>query len=147
MEERDGCRFGCLFLSRNVSHGSFSGRGRPTPVTTVNPFQDVTSSDYYYEAVLWAAENGITAGTSPTMFGPDDTVTRGQAMTFLYRAAGSPSVSGSSFGDVPASAYYADAVAWAAGRGITSGAGTDTFSPNSPCTRAQIVTFLYRDWV
>lgn len=121
--------------------------GSPAPVTAVTPFQDVTSGDYYYEAVLWAVENGITAGTSPTTFGSDDTVTRGQAMTFLYRAAGSPSVTGSSFGDVPASAYYADAVAWAVSHGITSGTGTDTFSPNSPCTRAQIVTFLYRDRV
>ena len=121
--------------------------GSMVPQETVNPFVDISDRDYFYEAVLWAVENGITAGTSPTTFGSDDTVTRGQAMTFLYRAAGSPSISGSSFGDVPASAYYADAVAWAVSHGITSGTGTDTFSPNSPCTRAQIVTFLYRDRV
>ena len=109
-----------------------------------NPFTDVSSSAYYYDAVLWAAEQGITSGTSATTFAPDATVTRGQTVTFLYRAAGSPTVTGSSFADVAADAYYADAVAWAVSEDITAGTGGNLFSPDAICTRAQIVTFLYR---
>lgn len=119
--------------------------GSPIPNAAGSPFQDVTESDYFYNAVLWAVENGITAGSSETAFAPDDTVTRGQAVTFLWRAAGSPAASGSSFTDVPADAWYAQAVAWAAAQGITSGTGDDTFSPEAPCTRAQIVTFLFQE--
>lgn len=119
--------------------------GSPKPVTAVNPFTDVSASAYYYEAVLWAVENSITHGTSDNTFSPDATVTRGQTVTFIWRANGSPMSSGSSFADVPASAYYADAVAWAVAEGITNGTSATTFGPDDPCTRAQIVTFLYRD--
>ena len=118
--------------------------GSPEPETTVNPFTDVSTNAYYYEAVLWAVEQGITNGTSATTFSPDATVTRSQTVTFLWRNAGSPVVSGSSFADVTADAYYATAVAWAAREGITSGTSATTFSPDAACTRAQIVTFLYR---
>lgn len=110
-----------------------------------NPFTDVSADAYYYDAVLWAVKEGITSGTSTTTFAPDMTVTRGQTVTFLYRAAGAPAVSGGSFADVAADAYYADAVAWAVKEGITSGTGGNSFSPDAPCTRGQIVTFLYRD--
>lgn len=119
--------------------------GSPEPKTTVNPFTDVSESAYYYEAVLWAVENGITSGTSATTFSPDATVTRGQTVTFLWRNAGSPAASGGSFADVAPDAYYAPAVAWAAREGITSGTSATTFSPDNACTRAQIMTFLWRD--
>lgn len=119
--------------------------GSPAPTATENPFTDVAESAYYHDAVLWAAENGITGGTSAGTFSPNATVTRAQTVTFLYRAAGAPAVSGGSFADVEADAYYADAVVWAAEQGITSGTTAETFSPAQACTRAQIVTFLYRD--
>lgn len=120
--------------------------GSPEPATTANPFTDVSASAYYYKAVLWAVEKGITFGTSPTTFSPDATVTRGQVVTFQYRAAGSPATSATNpFTDVHANDYFADAVIWAAGEGITSGTTATTFSPHANCTRAQIVTFLYRD--
>ena len=109
-----------------------------------NPFTDVSADAYYYDAVLWAVKQGITSGTSATTFAPDMTVTRSQTVTFLYRAAGTPAVSGGSFADVAADAYYADAVAWAVKEGVTSGTGGNSFSPDAPCTRGQIVTFLYR---
>lgn len=118
--------------------------GSPAPTSTTNPFTDVSSSAYYYDAVLWAVENDVTKGTSATTFSPDMTVTRGQTVTFLYRNAGSPVVSGTSFSDVAADAYYADAVVWAVSEGVTNGTSATTFSPNAACTRAQIVTFLYR---
>ena len=119
--------------------------GSPAPKTTANPFTDVQADAYYYDAVLWAVENGITTGTGDTTFSPDATVTRAQTVTFMYRTAGSPAVVGSSFSDVAEDAYYADAVAWAVEEGITAGTGSNTFSPDAACTRAQIVTFLYRD--
>ena len=118
--------------------------GSPAPKSAVNPFKDINANDYYYSAVLWAAENGITSGTGADTFSPTATVTRDQTVTFLYRAAGSPAVSGGSFSDVAANAYYAKAVAWASQHNITSGTGNGKFSPNAVCTRAQIVTFLYR---
>ena len=119
--------------------------GSPAPKGSSNPFADVRSSDYYYDAVLWAVENGITSGTSDTRFGSDEACTRAQSMTFLYRAAGAPAVTGdSAFTDVASSAYYADAVRWALAEGVTSGTSASTFSPDSDCTRSQIVTFLYR---
>ena len=125
---------------------TFLWRAAGSPKATgSNPFTDLQTDAYYYDAVLWAVENGITSGTSATTFGPDATVTRGQTVTFLYRANGSPAVSGNSFADVSADAYYADAVAWAVAEGITSGTGDNMFSPNADCTRGQIVTFLYRD--
>ena len=111
-----------------------------------NPFTDVSAEAYYYDAVLWAVEQGITSGTSATTFSPDATVNRGQTVTFLWRANGSPKADRANpFTDVDANAYYAGAVRWAVSEGITSGTSGNSFSPNADCTRAQIVTFLYQD--
>ena len=119
--------------------------GSPAPKSAANPFRDVRSTDYYYNAVLWAVENEITTGTGGDTFSPEATVTRGQTVTFLYRAAGSPDVAGeSSFRDVAESDYFAQAVAWASQNGVTSGTGNGKFSPKADCTRGQIVTLLYR---
>ena len=118
--------------------------GSPAPKTAEMPFADVEEDAYYAQAVLWAVENGITKGTSETTFSPNETCTRAHAVAFLYRLAGSPAVTGSSFQDVAADAYYNAAVAWAVQQGITKGTSETTFSPNETCTRAQIVTFLYR---
>ena len=119
--------------------------GSPAPKSTTNPFRDVRSTDYYYDAVLWAVENGITSGTGADTFAPNATVTRGQTVTFLYRAAGSPAVGGNAgFSDVNANDYYNSAVAWAAENNITGGVGNGNFAPNADCTRGQIVTLLYR---
>ena len=118
--------------------------GSPTPKTAEMPFADVAEDAYYAQAVLWAVENGITKGTSETTFSPDQTCTRAHAVAFLYRLVGSPAVTGSSFQDVAADAYYNAAVAWAVQQGITNGTSETTFSPDETCTRAQIVTFLYR---
>ena len=108
-------------------------------------FADVSADDYYYEAVLWAVSQGITLGTDDAHFSPDADCARGQLVTFLWRANGSPAVSGSNFGDVASDVYYANAVAWAVSEDITSGTGGNNFSPAAPCTRSQIVTFMYRD--
>lgn len=119
--------------------------GSPKVENGKNPFADVQADAYYYDAVLWAVEKGVTSGTSATTFSPDATVTRGQTVTFLYRNAGSPEVSGTMpFTDVEADAYYAKAVQWAVQQKITTGTSETTFSPMSDCTRGQIVTFLYR---
>lgn len=119
--------------------------GSPEPTTTANPFTDVSPDAYYYKAVLWAVEQGITAGTGATTFAPDATVTRSQTVTFLWRAAGEPVVNyAMSFTDVAADAYYAEAVRWAVSEGVTQGTGATAFSPVDSCTRAQIVTLLYR---
>ena len=110
-----------------------------------SPFDDVARSDYYYDAVKWAAEQGITGGTGSGKFSPADACTRAQIVTFLWRTAGSPAPKGmSSFTDVPADAYYAKAVAWAVENGITAGTSADKFSPDATCTRAHAVTFLFR---
>ena len=118
--------------------------GSPAPKSSVNPFADVPASAYYYDAVLWAVEQGITAGTSATTFSPDATCTRAQIVTFLYRADGTATTSNKPFVDVADSAYYVDAVKWAVAGGVTAGTSATTFSPDASCTRAQIVTFLYR---
>ena len=119
--------------------------GSPVPKSTGHNFTDVKAGSYYEQAVLWAVENSITVGTSSTTFSPDATCTRAQAVTFLYRASDSPAVSGSAaFSDVATDAYYADAVAWAEKKGITTGIGGGLFGSNNDCTRAQIVTFLWR---
>ena len=109
-------------------------------------FSDVSNADYFYDAVLWAVENGITLGTSTTTFSPDNSCSRGQAMTFLWRANGCPEPKGltSSFSDVKADDYFYKAVLWAVENGITSGTSTTTFSPNDPCSNAHILTFIYR---
>ncbi len=120
--------------------------GKPEPKIANNPFQDVEKSAFYYKAVLWAVENQITRGTSKTMFSPDDTVTRGQTVTFLWRMERMPEVNGlSPFEDVATGAYYSGAVLWAVKNGVTNGTSPTTFSPDEPCTRGQIVSFLYRD--
>lgn len=118
--------------------------GSPAPRSSENPFWDVKKSDYYYEAILWAIEQGITSGTSPTTFHPNGIVTRGQAVTFLWRYAGAPFAGGQVFSDVSEHEYYSQAVVWAFEHNITSGNGAGAFSPNSACTRAQVVTFLWR---
>lgn len=118
--------------------------GSPAPKSSVNPFTDVSSSAYYYDAVLWAVERGITAGTSVTTFSPDATCTRGQIVTFLYRADGAATAGNNPFTDVADNAYYADAVRWAVAESVTAGTSATTFSPDASCTRGQIVTFLYR---
>ena len=111
----------------------------------VSPFSDVSTTAYYYEAVKWAREKGITGGIGNGLFGPNQPCTRAQIVTFLWRAAGSPELKNmSSFTDVPADSYYAKAVAWAAENGITGGTGDGQFSPDATCTRAQSVTFLFR---
>ena len=118
--------------------------GSPEPKTTVCPFEDVAKSAYYYDAVLWAVEKGITEGTSATEFSPNETVTRAQTVTFLWRMAGKPEVTAAgAFADVAADAYYYQAVEWAVAEEITSGTSATTFSPAAACARAQIVTFLY----
>lgn len=111
----------------------------------ISPFSDVSTSAYYYEAVKWAQEKGITGGIGNGLFGPNQPCTRAQIITFLWRAAGSPEPkSMSSFSDVSADSYYAKAVAWAVESGITTGTGDGKFSPDATCTRAQSVTFLFR---
>lgn len=119
--------------------------GSPAPETSAMPFADVPGGSWYYDAVLWAVEQGITSGTSATTFAPDLNCTRAQIVTFLWRTAGSPAVSGSAaFDDVAADAYYEQAVKWAEANGITSGIGDGLFGSDNDCTRAQIVTFIYR---
>lgn len=120
--------------------------GSPEPVSTMNPFADVSANAYYYKAVQWAVEKGIITGTSATAFSPDETVTRGQMVTLLWRMANKPDVGvGISFADVSQADYYYSAVAWAAERKITQGTGNTEFSPAAPCTRGQIATMLYKN--
>ena len=109
-------------------------------------FEDVEESDYYYDAVRWAVEHGITEGTSNTTFAPKDYCSRGQVITFLWKAMGSPEPLRSSnpFADVPEDAYYTKAVLWAAEQNIASGPSESTFSPDAPCARAQVMTFLWK---
>ena len=118
--------------------------GSPAP-KSMSSFTDVPADAFYAKAVAWAVENGITSGTGEGKFSPNSTCTRAQAVTFLYRASGSPAVSGSAeFSDVATNAYYANAVAWAAKKGITTGIGGGLFGSDNDCTRGQIVTFLWR---
>ena len=117
--------------------------GSPAPKSTVS-FADVPAGSYYAKAVAWAVENGITTGTAEGTFSPDATCTRAQAVTFLARAQNAKATGKTAFSDVPADSYFADAVAWAQANGVTTGTSETTFSPDSDCTRAQIVTFLYR---
>ena len=120
--------------------------GSPEPSGKENPFADVAPTAYYYKAVLWAVENGITKGTDTINFSPNGLVTRAQAIVFLWRAMGSPKPAGTvcPFADLDHSAYYHSAIVWAVENGITKGTGAAAFSPAKPCTRAQIVTFLQR---
>lgn len=119
--------------------------GKPEPENTGNPFVDVQEGTFYCKAVLWAAQNGITSGVDEDHFDPNGSCTRAQVVTFLHRSKGSPEpVSEAGFRDVSPSRYYCDAVNWAFENGVTSGVTTSTFAPDQPCTRGQIVTFLYR---
>ena len=125
--------------------GDVTVRARFVEEAPTQSFADVSTDAYYYEAVKWAAKNGITSGVGNGLFAPDAPCTRAQIVTFLWRAAGSPEPKNASgFSDVPASAYYARSVAWAVENGITTGTGNGRFSPDATCTRAQSVTFLYR---
>ncbi|MBR7032036.1 MAG: leucine-rich repeat protein [Clostridia bacterium] len=137
----DGCTRGQVvaFLWRAA--------GSPEPRGNKNPFSDVKSNAYYYKAVLWAVENEVTSGTDATHFSPNSVCTRGQIVTFLWRANGKPAPSKTTnpFKDVKASDYYYDAVLWAVEKDITLGTDATHFSPSSTCTRGQIVTFLFRD--
>jgi hypothetical protein len=122
----------------------YRAAGSPS-VSANNSFSDVDAGSYYAQAVAWAVANGITNGVDANSFGPDETCTRGQIVTFLARyAGGKANAASSSFGDVSADSYYADAVQWAVENGVTSGTSGSTFSPDETCTRGQVVTFLYR---
>ena len=119
--------------------------GSPAPKSSTMPFTDVKAGSYYYDAVLWAVENGITKGTSDTTFSPDVTCSRAQIVTFLWRSQEAPAAGAvNPFTDVKADAYYAEAVLWAVKEDVTKGTTDTTFSPNADCTRAQIVTFIWR---
>ena len=119
--------------------------GSPKPETRTMPFADVPAGSYYYDAVLWAVENGIAKGTSDTTFSPNMTCTRAQIVAFLWRSEKSPAAgTANPFADVKSTAYYADAVLWAVKEDIAKGTTNTTFSPDADCTRAQIVTFLWR---
>ena len=119
--------------------------GSPKPETRTMPFTDIPAGSYYYDAVLWAVENGITKGTSNTTFSPNMTCSRAQIVAFLWRSEKSPAAgTANPFADVKSTAYYADAVLWAVKEDITKGTTNTTFSPDADCTRAQIVTFLWR---
>ena len=122
--------------------------GSPEPETAVNPFTDVTEGKYYYKAVLWAVENGITDGMTPTSFQPDGQCTRAQVVTFLHRAMGKPDPQQTQhpFTDVIEDKFYYNAMLWAVENGITTGMTSTTFVPDNPCTRGQVVTFLYRTY-
>ena len=135
----DGCTRGQVvtFLWRAA--------GKPAPTSDENPFTDVASDAFYYEAVLWAVENSITTGMGEGLFAPNATCNRGQIVTFLHRAMDKPASSGSNpFSDVSSADFFYQPVLWAVANNITSGTTKTTFSPNDTCTRAQVVTFLYR---
>lgn len=133
-------------ILNSTIHYNSTGPAPTEPETPNIPaFTDVSATAYYADAVNWAVENGVTSGTGNGAFSPENNCTRAQIVTFLYRAVGEPVVAmRSSFTDVPSDSYYADAVAWAVEKGVTSGTGGGAFSPNANCTRAQIVTFLWR---
>ena len=120
--------------------------GKPEPESYDNPFTDVREKDYFYKAVLWAVENGITTGTSEGKFSPKEECTRGQVVTFLWRAMDRIQVnsSGNPFTDVRAKDYFYEPVLWAVEWGVTTGTSATTFEPAKLCTRGQVVTFLYR---
>ena len=123
--------------------------GCPMPTDAENPFEDVKEEDFYYDAVLWAVEKGITAGVDATHFAPMQSCSRAQVVAFLHRAMGSPEISDADcpFTDVEAGEWYELPVLWAVENGITAGLTPDTFGVNTVCNRAQVVTFLYRTYV
>ena len=121
-------------------------KGCPEPTSSKNPFKDVKEGAFYYKAVLWAVENGITSGTGEGKFSPDDPCTRGQVVTFLWRTMEEPAASNRTnpFKDVKKGSFYYEAVLWAVEAKVTSGISATSFAPGDPCTRGQVVTFLYR---
>ena len=125
----------------------WNAAGKPAPKTAKNPFTDVKSTDWFYEAVLWAVENGITSGTSETTFSPGMTCTRAQVVTFLWNAAGNPAPKNTvnPFTDVPYGAWFYNAVLWAVENKVTNGTAATTFAPGAICTRAQVVMFIQND--
>lgn len=140
-------RFGALEGCTRAQVVTFlwAAKGRPEPKSADNPFTDVAGDAWYLKPVLWAVENGITTGVSETEFAPDRSCTRGQIVTFLYAAEEKPEVSGENpFEDVVESDWFLNPVLWAVGEGITSGIAEGKFGPNDVCTRAQVVTFLYK---
>ena len=139
-------RFGAALDCSRAQTMTFLWRamGEPEPGSYDPALTDVKRGSYYYDAVLWAMQEGITTGMGKNLFAPDATVTRGQFVTFLYRLSGEKSDAVHPFTDVPAGSYYEPAIAWAYSKGITTGTSKTAFSPDSPCTRAQIITFLYR---
>ena len=118
--------------------------GSPAPKGTAKVPADVLPGSYCYDAVAWALENGITNGLANGTFGVNNTCTRGQSVTFLYRALKGIASGSTNFTDVKSDAFYADAINWAVANNVTNGTSNTTFSPNADCTRAEIVTFLYR---
>lgn len=141
----DGTYTFTMPASKVTIEATFAEKQADEPVAPEKLFADVSADDYYYEAVKWASENGVTGGIGENLFGANLPCTRAQIVTFLWRAAGSPEPKGmSGFVDVSADAYYAKAVAWAVEQGIVSGTSATTFSPDAVCTRAQSVAFLYR---
>ena len=139
-------RFGAALDCSRAQTMTFLWRamGEPEPGSYDPALTDVKRGSYYYDAVLWAMQEGITTGMGKNLFAPDTTVTRGQFVTFLYRLSGEKSDAVHPFTDVPAGSYYEPAIAWAYSKGITTGTSKTAFSPDAPCTRAQIITFLYR---
>ena len=141
----DGTYTFTMPASKVTVTAAFAEKKADEPVAPEKLFADVSAEEYYYEAVKWASENGVTGGIGENLFGAKLPCTRAQIVTFLWRAAGSPEPKGmSGFVDVSADAYYAKAVAWAVEEGIVSGTSATTFSPDAVCTRAQSVAFLYR---
>ncbi len=134
----------CVFFS--IDKNDTFAMLTPGEAPTVGGFKDVHESDFFADAVKWAVENDVTAGTDKTHFSPNQSCTRGQAVTFLWRAAGEPEPQNADtdFTDIKAGSYYEKAVCWAVEQGITNGTSEEKFSPNTACTRAQIVTFLHR---
>ncbi|MBQ5671999.1 MAG: S-layer homology domain-containing protein [Oscillospiraceae bacterium] len=123
----------------------YAAAGKPEVKANTEPFDDVSEADWFYTPVLWAVENGITGGISATEFGPNQECTRAQVVTFLYAAAGKPLITaGSDFSDVADTDWYAKPVIWAKANNITGGISPTEFGPNNICTRAQVVTFLYK---
>lgn len=139
-------RFGAALDCSRAQTMTFLWRamGEPEPGSYDPALTDVKRGSYYYDAVLWAMQEGITTGAGKGLFAPDKAVTRGQFVTFLYRLSGEKSDAVHPFTDVPAGSYYEPAIAWAYSKGITTGISKTAFSPDAPCTRAQIITFLYR---
>ena len=144
--EKNGKYTFTLPSSKVTVTGTFKQSASTEPTKPSNPFTDVPKGSYYEDAVNWAVDKGVTGGTSATTFAPNGVCTRAQAVTFLWRAAGSPkpTASAAAFTDVPAGSYYAEAVQWAVEKNITKGTSETTFSPDMPCSRGQIVTFLWR---